>query len=58
MYLTIEQVAARYQVHENTIRNWVRAGSFPQPVRHSRRWYRWLLSDLEAFDAQMIEQKD
>jgi predicted DNA-binding transcriptional regulator AlpA len=35
--LTLEEVAAIHRVCTRTIRNWVKAGTFPPPVRYGLR---------------------
>jgi len=48
--LTVEEVAAHMRAHPETIRNWIRAGEFPNAYRHSRRsGWRIPLGDVQAF---------
>jgi predicted DNA-binding transcriptional regulator AlpA len=50
-YLSVKQVAARYEVGVATIWRWVKADNgFPAPVRLSTGVTRWLEADLLAFE--------
>jgi predicted DNA-binding transcriptional regulator AlpA len=49
-FLTLEQVAARYQTTTRTIQYWMKTPGFPQPLRFNRRTFRFRLSDLEQFE--------
>jgi excisionase family DNA binding protein len=48
--LTTEQVAARFQVTEETVRRWLRAGRFPRAYRLGAKKAGWRipLEDVEA----------
>ena len=52
--LRYPEVATRYGVHPQTVRNWVASGSCPPPrkIDGSRRF---LLSDLERWEATGCE---
>lgn len=52
VFLSVEQVAARYNVSKDAIWRWRREGDFPKPVKLGLRTSRWRLSDLEAYEAQ------
>ncbi len=52
VYLSVEQVAARYNVSKDAIWRWRREGDFPKPVKLGLRPSRWRLSDLEAYESQ------
>jgi len=52
IYLSVEQVAARYNVSKDTIWRWRRDGDLPKPVKLGGRTSRWRLSDIEAWEAQ------
>lgn len=45
-FLTVEQVAARYNCSVDSIWRWKRNGEFPAPVRIGRGCTRWRLEDL------------
>lgn len=45
-FLTVEQVAARYNCSVDSIWRWKRNGEFPAPVRIGRGVTRWRLDDL------------
>lgn len=51
-YLSIKQVAARYNVSIVTPWRWVREGIMPGPVQLSPGCTRWRLSDLEKWEAE------
>jgi excisionase family DNA binding protein len=50
-WLTVAQVAERLQVHEETVRRWVRDGLLPVLDLGKRAGYRVRPADLEAFIA-------
>ena len=50
-YLTVKQVAARYNTTPNTIWRWARKSNFPNAVKLSSQCSRWRLADLEAWEA-------
>lgn len=47
--LDFEEVCAVAKVSANTLRRWVQAGTFPQPVIQQRRFNRWRRSDIQAW---------
>jgi len=49
MFLAAKKVAERYGVTRQTIRNWVKAGSFPKPIRMNGA-VRWDILDLEKWE--------
>lgn len=52
VFLTAKQVAARYGVHVTTPWRWVKSDpDFPRPITLSAGCTRWLLSDLEKWEA-------
>jgi excisionase family DNA binding protein len=51
-WLTVAQVAELLQVHEETIRRWIRDGSFPVLDLGKKAGYRIRPVDLEAFTAE------
>jgi hypothetical protein len=50
VYLSIESVAARYEVSKTTVRRWVKAGILPPPAQlgDTQRWAMKLLQDAES----------
>ena len=50
VYLTVEELAQRYNVSTDTIYRWKRDGDFPKAVKLSRGTTRWRLSDIEAWE--------
>lgn len=56
-YLKDTDLAARYDVDRVTIHRWRKGISgFPQPVKLTPGTTRWLLSDIEAWEAERIAQ--
>jgi prophage regulatory protein len=51
VYLDVTQVAARLSVSTDTIWRWKREGRFPKARKLSARVTRWLLADIEAWEA-------
>lgn len=51
-FLTESQVAERYGVHKNSIRNWVKSGKFLKPIRITEATYRWRLADIERWEEE------
>lgn len=47
--MTVQQVAERLQVHEETVRRWLRDGSLAGINFEGKTGYRVRRSDLEAF---------
>ncbi|WP_114365321.1 helix-turn-helix transcriptional regulator [Paramylibacter kogurei] len=60
IYLRVEDVAARYDVSIATIWRWASetANAFPKPIQLSRGTTRWLLGELENYDAQVKADRD
>ena len=54
-WLTIRQVADRFKVHPRTIRNWVKAGKFPRPIKPNggKVWF-----DSEEIDRSIAKLRD
>ncbi len=52
-YLTVDQVASRYNTSTDSIYRWKREGDFPKAVRLSKGTTRWRLSDLVAHEATL-----
>ncbi|MGJ8590169.1 MAG: helix-turn-helix transcriptional regulator [Yoonia sp.] len=52
LYLTVEQVAARFAVSKDSIWRWRREGEFPAPYKLGGRTARWRLAEIEAWEAQ------
>lgn len=49
IYLTVEQVAARYNTSTDSIYRWKREGNFPKAVYLSKGTTRWRRSDLVSY---------
>ena len=50
-YLTKEEVRARLRIGKATLDRWIQEGHFPRPVMLAPTSPRFLLSDLEAWEA-------
>jgi predicted DNA-binding transcriptional regulator AlpA len=50
-YIPDLEVAEPYSVSRATVWRWVRDSKLPPPVRLSEGCTRWLLSDIEAWEA-------
>lgn len=53
LFLTVEQVAARYSVSTDSIWRWTRLDRFPRPVKLGSGTTRWRLSDLLDHDDKL-----
>lgn len=47
--LTLEQVCAITTAHKSTLRRWMRAGTFPQPLQIGPRRIVWRESDIREW---------
>lgn len=55
--LTQKDIAALFQVHRHTIRNWVAAGYFPKPIEsRCRKRLRWPRAVVEKWRSQNFNQ--
>ena len=52
-FLTVDQVASRYNTSTDSIYRWKRDGSFPKGVRLGKGTTRWRLSDLAAYEVTL-----
>jgi predicted DNA-binding transcriptional regulator AlpA len=55
-FFTIQQLAERYGVHAISIRRWVAAGLFPQPVRFGPRKALWPTAVVEDFERAKVKK--
>lgn len=53
LYLSVNQVAERFNVSPDSIWRWKRAGDFPAPVKLGGNTTRWRLSDIEEWEGQL-----
>ena len=53
IFLTVDQVAKRYNVSTDSIWRWKRQGRFPAAVSVGPNCTRWRLSDLIEHESQM-----
>lgn len=49
LLLTLKEVAELLDVSQSTMRNLVKDGRFPGPVKVTARVNKWLYSDVESF---------
>lgn len=50
VWLTVEQVAKRFEIHPETVRRWIRSGELPVlDLGGTKMGYRIKASDLERF---------
>lgn len=56
-YLTVDQVAARYQVSRSTAWRWTANGTIPKPVQLSPACSRWIAEELDELDAKRAEER-
>lgn len=54
LYLSVDQVAARFGVSKDTIWRWKREGAFPTAVKLGGTTTRWRLSDIEEWEGQLV----
>lgn len=52
VFLSDQNLAARYEVHRATIWRWADVGRFPKPVHLSPGCTRWRLADVRAWEAK------
>ena len=53
LFLSVEQVAKRYDVSTDSIWRWVRNNKFPSPVRVGAGTTRWRRDDLNQHDSAL-----
>jgi predicted DNA-binding transcriptional regulator AlpA len=58
MYFTSIEVGNYFSVSEGTIRRWVREGKFPRGKKLSSGSRRWLRSDIEKFDQEVLRRNE
>ena len=58
MYFTDTEVGNYYSVSSGTIRRWVREGKFPKGKKLSSGTTRWLRSDIEKFDQEVLRRNE
>ena len=52
-FLTVDQVASRYNTSKDSIYRWKREGGFPKAVHIGKGTTRWRLSDLVAYEVTL-----
>jgi len=58
MYFTDTEVGNYYSVSSGTIRRWVREGKFPRGKKLSSGSTRWLRTDIEKFDQEVLRRNE
>lgn len=58
MYFTDTEVGNYYSVSRFTIRRWVREGKFPPGKKLSSGSTRWLRTDLQKFDQEVLRRNE
>lgn len=58
MYFSDTEVGNYYSVSSGTIRRWVREGNFPQGKKLSSGSRRWLKSDIQKFDQEVLRRNE
>ena len=53
LYLSVDQIAERFNVSKDTIWRWRRKGEFPAPFKLGGKTTRWRLSDVEEWEEQL-----
>ncbi len=53
-YLDEKQVCAYFGISRSTVRNWVETQELPAPHQLGPRCVRWLLSEIEAWEAEQV----
>lgn len=54
--LNIHQVVALTAIKESSLRNYVKSGYFPKPVKVGVKSTRWLYSDIEQWIASLRKE--
>lgn len=54
LYLSVDQVAARFNVSKDTIWRWKRNGEFPAPIKLGGATTRWRLCDIEEYESKLV----
>lgn len=54
LYLSVEQVAKRFNVSKDSIWRWKRNGEFPTAVKLGGTTTRWRLADIEEYESQLV----
>ena len=55
-WVDVQDIVARLDVHEQTVRRWIKRGELPAIMFGRRSGYRIRESDLEAFIAAQFEK--
>ncbi len=58
MYFSDTEVGNYYSVSSGTIRRWVREGKFPPGKKLSSGTTRWLRSDIEKYDQELLRRNE
>ena len=52
-YLSVDDLATRFNCSRDSIYRWKRSGEFPKAVRFSPGMVRWRLSDIEDWENRL-----
>jgi predicted DNA-binding transcriptional regulator AlpA len=53
-FLRLKQITQRYQVSGSSVWNWVKAGTFPTPIKFSDNCTGWIEAETEAWAQDRI----
>lgn len=53
-YLTVKEVADRFNVSTASIYRWIRERDFPRPLKIGAGTVRWRLSDIEEYESGLM----
>lgn len=56
LYLSDNQLAARFGISRNSIWRLVKTGQLPEPIRLFKSTTRWRVADIEQFEAARIAE--
>ena len=52
--ITLQQLADRYQLHEQRIRRWLKAGKMPEPMPAPPKIARWPVKEILAWEDEIL----
>jgi predicted DNA-binding transcriptional regulator AlpA len=56
IFLKEKEIAEMLGVDQSALRNWVKQGFFPKPVKIGNKWIAWHVEDVEAYIKKLREQ--
>lgn len=54
-FFSVKSLCERYNVQPITIRRWIAAGRFPQPLRIGRRKVLWPVALIQEFERRQMQ---